>query len=96
MDILRKWWQKETINDYESLVVIGHGAFGEVRLCRNRKTKELVAIKRMSKKDMCKKNQLSHIWAERDILASADSSWIVELKSSFTDKKYLYLVMEYL
>lgn len=34
--------------------------------------------------------------AERDILALAKNPWIVELKSSFQDEKYLYLVMEYL
>jgi len=34
--------------------------------------------------------------AERDILAHADNPWIVELKCSFQDEKYLYLVMEFL
>ncbi len=47
---------KEIITDYESIAVIGKGAFGEVRLCRHKETKKLVAIKRMSKKDMHKKN----------------------------------------
>lgn len=45
---------------------------------------------------MDKKNQLNHIRAERDILVSSETQWIVELKSSFTDYKNLYLVMEYL
>lgn len=34
--------------------------------------------------------------AERDILALAKNDWIVELKCSFQDEKYLYLVMEFL
>lgn len=34
--------------------------------------------------------------AERDILALAKNPWIVELKCSFQDEAYLYLVMEYL
>ena len=38
-----------------------------------------------------------HIRAERDVLAHAKyNHWIVELKYSFQDEKYLYLVMEYL
>ena len=93
---LRQKRIKQAIEDYEPITIIGRGAFGEVKLCRHKATGELVAIKRMCKDDMNKKNQLNHIRAERDILASADCRWIVQLKSSFTDSKYLYLVMEYL
>lgn len=96
MAFLRQKRVKQTIAEYHTISVIGKGAFGEVRLCRHIETGELVAIKRMIKTDMYKKNQLAHIRAERDILASSDGLWIVELKSSFTDDKYLYLVMEYL
>ena len=39
---------------------------------------------------------MAHVRAERDILAHADNPWIVELKCSFQDEKYLYLVMEFL
>jgi len=34
--------------------------------------------------------------AERNILAKSTHDWIVELKCSFQDDNYLYLVMEYL
>ncbi len=44
-----------TINDFESIAIIGRGAFGEVRLCRD-KQGELVAIKKMKKEEMIKKN----------------------------------------
>lgn len=42
------------------------------------------------------KNQVNHLRAERDILSTSNNPWIVELKASFQDPKYLYLVMEYL
>lgn len=45
---------------------------------------------------MIKKNQIEHIRAERDILAQSKINWIVDQKASFTDEKFLYLVMEYL
>ena len=93
---LRQKRVKQSIAEYKTLSIIGKGAFGEVRLCRHIKTGELVAIKQMIKTEMWKKNQLAHIRAERDILVSSNGIWIVELKSSFTDDKYLYLVMEYL
>jgi serine/threonine kinase 38 len=50
-----------------------------VRVCRNRKTNEVVAIKKMKKQEMIYKNQVAHVRAERDILALASNPWIVEL-----------------
>lgn len=85
------------MHDYEPLKIIGRGAFGEVRVCRHKKTEEIVAIKKMKKTEMINKNQEKHIKAERDILAIAQNNpWIVELKCSFQDEKFLYLVMEFL
>ena len=65
-------------------------------MCRDRKTREVVAIKKMKKNEMIYKNQVAHVRAERDILALAKNPWIVELKCSFQDDKFLYLVMEFL
>lgn len=59
------------MQDYEPLKIIGRGAFGEVRVCRHRKSEEIVAIKKMKKTEMINKNQEKHIKAERDILAIA-------------------------
>jgi serine/threonine kinase 38 len=79
------------------LKIIGRGAFGEVRVCRHKKTNEVVAIKKMKKSDMVNKNQEKHVRAERDILAIASNNpWIVDLKCSFQDERFLYLVMEFL
>ena len=86
--------KKISVRDFESIAVIGRGAFGEVRLCRVKETKEVVAMKKMNKSEMEYKNQVAHVRAERDVLASASNPWIVELKCSFQDEKYLYLVME--
>jgi serine/threonine protein kinase len=33
---------------------------------------------------------------ERDIMARSNSSWITQLQYAFQDKRYLYLVMEFL
>ncbi len=84
------------MHDFEPQAIIGRGAFGEVRVCIHRKTGEHVAVKKMLKLDMIKKNQMAHVRAERDVLSVANTDWIVELKCSFQDEKYLYLVMEYL
>ena len=50
----------------------------------------------MKKEDMLSKNQIMHVRTEREILTSAKIPWIVNLKYSFQDENYLYLVMDYL
>ena len=44
--------EKMSIFDYESLNIIGRGAFGEVHICRNKKTGEIVAIKKIKKEQI--------------------------------------------
>ena len=86
--------KKLSIREFEPLSIIGKGAFGEVRVCRQKETGDIVAIKKMRKKDMITKNQLMHIRTEKEIL-TADNPWIVKLKYSFQDDYFLYLVMDY-
>lgn len=93
---MRRNRQRVSVRDFESICIIGKGAYGEVRLCRVRETGELVAMKKMKKTEMKFKNQVKHVKAERDILARANNPWIVDLKYSFQDEDYLYLCMEYL
>ena len=52
-------------------------------MCRCIETGEIVAIKKMKKSEMVNKSQVGHVRAERDVLASANLPWIVQLKYSF-------------
>lgn len=82
--------------DFEPINIIGRGAFGEVRLCKWKKTNEVVTLKKMKKSEMVNKNQVTHIRAERDVLASANNPWIVELKCSFQVKNHIWRFFIYL
>ena len=82
--------------DFETLKVIGRGAFGEVKLVQKTDTGHIYAMKRLKKAHMLQKNQAAHVRAERDILAQADNPWVVQLFYSFQDDLFLYLVMEFL
>ncbi|XP_034170202.1 serine/threonine-protein kinase 38 isoform X1 [Pangasianodon hypophthalmus] len=84
------------LDDFESLKVIGRGAFGEVRLVQKKDTGHVYAMKILRKADMLEKEQVAHIRAERDILVQADSLWVVKMFYSFQDKQNLYLLMEFL
>uniref|UniRef100_A0AAR2LM38 non-specific serine/threonine protein kinase n=1 Tax=Pygocentrus nattereri TaxID=42514 RepID=A0AAR2LM38_PYGNA len=82
--------------DYEVVKVIGRGAFGEVQLVRHKATSKVYAMKLLSKFEMIKRSDSAFFWEERDIMAFANSSWVVQLFYAFQDDRYLYMVMEYM
>lgn len=87
---------KMGVDDFELLTIIGRGAFGEVRLCREKATSNVYAMKKLKKSEMLRRGQVEHVRAERDLLAEVDSPYIVKLYCSFQDDEFLYLIMEYL
>uniref|UniRef100_A0A8C0LMA3 Rho-associated protein kinase 2 n=1 Tax=Canis lupus dingo TaxID=286419 RepID=A0A8C0LMA3_CANLU len=82
--------------DYDVVKVIGRGAFGEVQLVRHKASQKVYAMKLLSKFEMIKRSDSAFFWEERDIMAFANSPWVVQLFCAFQDDKYLYMVMEYM
>ncbi|THU61151.1 hypothetical protein C4D60_Mb07t20260 [Musa balbisiana] len=87
---------KICVDDFELLTIIGRGAFGEVRLCREKSSGNIYAMKKLKKSEMVSRGQVEHVRAERNLLAEVASHCIVKLYYSFQDAEYLYLIMEYL
>lgn len=88
---------KETPQNFQTIKVIGKGAFGEVKLVQRKTDGKIYALKSLIKTEMFKKDQLAHVRAERDILAdSKDNPWLVKLHASFQDNAFLYMLMEFL
>jgi serine/threonine kinase 38 len=83
-------------NDFEPLTIIGKGAFGEVRLVREKLTGKIYAMKKLKKTEMVRRGQIDHVKAERNLLADVHDQTVVKLFYSFQDDEFLYLVMEYL
>ncbi|RDX89654.1 Serine/threonine-protein kinase tricorner, partial [Mucuna pruriens] len=83
-------------DDFEPLTMIGKGAFGEVRVCREKASGHVYAMKKLKKSEMLRRGQVEHVKAERNLLAEVDSNCIVKLYYSFQDEENLYLIMEYL
>ena len=94
-NLMRESRRKMGLKNFSLVKVIGKGAFGEVRIVRSKEDKIAYAMKTMRKKDMVAKNQVTHVQAERDLMAAADNPWLVKLHYSFQDDTYLYLVMEF-
>ncbi|KAL5066906.1 hypothetical protein RYX36_017793 [Vicia faba] len=95
-EIMRLQRHKMGADDFEPMTMIGKGAFGEVRVCREKATGHVYAMKKLKKSEMLRRGQVEHVKAERNLLAEVDSNCIVKLYCSFQDDEYLYLIMEYL
>uniref|UniRef100_A0A7S2ZK09 non-specific serine/threonine protein kinase n=1 Tax=Rhodosorus marinus TaxID=101924 RepID=A0A7S2ZK09_9RHOD len=85
-----------TENDFDSIHVIGQGAFGEVRLVRMKGSGEYYAMKKLLKEDMMRKEQIDHAWAERQVLVLANHRNVCKLNYAFQDSTSLFLIMDFL
>ncbi|KAK3153920.1 hypothetical protein QOZ80_2BG0183280 [Eleusine coracana subsp. coracana] len=95
-EYMRLQRHKMSVDDFDLLTMIGKGAFGEVRVCREKTTGNVYAMKKLKKSEMLRRGQVEHVRAERNLLAEVDHHCIVKLYCSFQDSEYLYLIMEYL
>ncbi|KOS20141.1 Serine/threonine-protein kinase cot-1 [Escovopsis weberi] len=87
---------KDKPENYNTIKIIGKGAFGEVKLVQKKGDGKVYAMKSLIKTEMFKKDQLAHVRSERDILAESDSPWVVKLFTTFQDAYFLYMLMEFL
>lgn len=83
-------------SDFHFIKTIGRGAFGKVDLVRHKTSKQVYAMKLLSKSEMIKRSESAFYWEERFIMAHAVSDWIVKLHFAFQDDRYLYMVMDYM
>ncbi|KAF2404245.1 serine/threonine-protein kinase DBF20 [Trichodelitschia bisporula] len=103
---LQKYLGRERVNlrkrrtrlhhgDFQILTQVGQGGYGQVYLATKKDTREVCALKVMSKKLLFKLDEIRHVLTERDILTTANSEWLVRLLYAFQDDKSIYLAMEY-
>ena len=88
--------QKMTEKRFEIISDIGKGGFGKVKLCQDKNTNELFAMKKLKFDLLINKAQLFHINTEKYILSLNDNNpWKAKLNYSFLNNGYLYLIMDY-
>ena len=76
---------------------LGQGAFGKVNLAIEKNTGNKYAIKQVNMMRICELNKDQHVLREKNLLDSLRfrHNNIINLMSTFKDKKNLYFVFEY-
>ena len=86
--------KKINVSDYEMQRTLGSGSFGRVKLAKNKKDGNYVAIKILKKSELIKLKQVDHILNEIKILSMIDHPFLVHTDGFNKDTKFLYVVLE--
>lgn len=73
-------------SDFKLIHMVGRGGFGEVWKVKRKGTKKLFALKQMNKAKIIKKNSVSSILNERELLAMLKHPFIINMHYAFQDK----------
>jgi len=84
-----------TINDIKRHKMLGMGAFGKVWLATSRDTKEPYALKTITKRQLIDAGQVNGVLREKQIMASIEHPFILNLVGCFQDKDFLYLLLPF-
>jgi len=87
--------QRWCIDDFEIGKPLGNGKFGRVYLAREKKSKFIVAIKCMNKKQLSKSNFEHQLRREIEIQSHLRHPNILRMYGYFYDEKKVYLILEY-
>ena len=84
-----------TIDDFEIGKALGRGKFGHVYLAREKKSKFIVALKILYKKQLLKSGVEHQLRREIEIQSHLDHPNILKMYGFFWDVKKIYLILEF-
>jgi len=92
---LEKEKPKWTIDDFEVGKSLGKGKFGNVFLAREKKSKFIVALKILKKKQLVQSKVEHQLKREIEIQSFLDHPNILKMYGFFWDNKNIYLILEF-
>ncbi|KOS17388.1 Serine/threonine-protein kinase 32C [Escovopsis weberi] len=82
------------LNHFRLLRVVGRGAFGKVRIVERKDTGLTFALKYIRKDEVIKSESVRNIIRERRMLEHVSHPFLCNLRYSFQDIEYMYLVVD--
>ncbi|EGR27661.1 protein kinase domain protein [Ichthyophthirius multifiliis] len=95
LDVSREKFQIEK-SQFNFYFIIGKGGFGKVWKVENRKSRQIFAMKEMSKSLVITKKSVSSVMNERNLLSMLKHPFLVNMQYAFQDRDNLYLVMDFM
>ncbi|ATY58936.1 kinase-like domain [Cordyceps militaris] len=83
-----------SLNHFRLLRVVGRGAFGKVRIVERKDTGLSFALKYIRKDEVVKSESVRNIVRERRMLEHVNHPFICNLRYSFQDIEYMYLIVD--
>jgi len=74
--------------------ILGVGTFGKVWLVSHKRTGTPYALKQLSKREIMGHHQVEGVIREKNIMASLEHPFVVNLVSTFQDERNLYMLIE--
>jgi CRP-like cAMP-binding protein/tRNA A-37 threonylcarbamoyl transferase component Bud32 len=82
---------------YKDLVkfrILGVGTFGKVWLVSHKRTGTPYALKQLSKREIIGHHQVEGVIREKNIMASIEHPFVVNLVATFQDERFLFMLIE--
>ena len=83
------------LEDFENVKTLGQGSYGVVNLVRNKKNKQLYAVKAMDLMQIKEENILKRVDLEKSLLLKMEHPFIAKTIKYIKGEIYLYYIMEY-
>ncbi|ONM05913.1 AGC (cAMP-dependent cGMP-dependent and protein kinase C) kinase family protein [Zea mays] len=94
-EYMRLQRHKMSVEDFELLTMIGKGAFGEVRVCREKTTGNVYAMKKLKKSEMLRRGQDSeYLYLIMEYLPGGDMMTLLMRKDTLTEDEARFYVGE--
>ena len=84
------------LKDLDNIKELGSGNFGSVNLVRNKKNKQLYAIKALNLEQIKKENLEICVKLEKDVLLKTDHPFIMKMVKYLKNDSYIFFINEYI
>ncbi|KAM4048819.1 microtubule-associated serine/threonine-protein kinase 4-like [Anomaloglossus baeobatrachus] len=87
--------RKPHMDDFETSKFISSGTYGAVYIAHHKDSRQMFAMKKITKRSLNTPRRVERAFLERDILTFSDCPFVVSMLCSFPTKSHLCMVMEY-